>query len=130
MLRGDVEDWTLQAKCRGMKDVLFPESADQKRARVVCYSCSVRPHCLAEALDNRVEWGVWGGMTERERRQLLRDRADITSWTSVLCPNPADPGPAAGWQRDRNEVSVELSHDDTRELGEVAARARNSRRVG
>ena len=79
------EDWTLLARCRGMQDDLFPEGADQKRVRVVCYACPVRNECLAEALDNRIEWGVWGGMTERERRQLLRQRTDITSWTSILC---------------------------------------------
>lgn len=81
----NADDWTLEAKCRGMQDQLFPEGADQKRARAVCFGCSVRPHCLAEALDNRIEWGVWGGMTERERRQLLRQRSDITSWAAVLC---------------------------------------------
>ena len=46
--------------------------------------CPVRFDCLAEALDNRIEWGVWGGMTERERRQLLRQRPDVRSWRSVL----------------------------------------------
>jgi WhiB family redox-sensing transcriptional regulator len=80
------EDWTLQAKCRGLQDELFPDGAEQKRARSVCAGCRVRSECLAEALDNRIEWGVWGGMTERERRQLLRQRTDITSWTSLLCP--------------------------------------------
>jgi len=40
--------------------------------------------CLSEALDNRIEWGVWGGMTERERRLLLRQRGDVVSWSSVL----------------------------------------------
>jgi len=83
-----VDDWTLQAKCRGLQDELFPEGADQKRARSVCFTCPVRNECLAEALDNRIEWGVWGGLTERERRQLLRQRTDITSWTSILCPKP------------------------------------------
>ena len=81
-----IDDWTLQAKCRGLQDELFPEGADQKRARSVCFTCPVRNECLAEALDNRIEWGVWGGLTERERRQLLRQRTDITSWTSILCP--------------------------------------------
>ena len=33
--------------------------------------CAVRTECLADALDNRIEFGVWGGMTERERRALL-----------------------------------------------------------
>nr|NLI49526.1 WhiB family transcriptional regulator [Propionibacterium sp.] len=82
-------DWTLSAKCRGMQDQLFPEGADQKRARAVCLGCTVRSECLAEALDNRIEWGVWGGMTERERRQLLRQRTDISSWSSVLCRKPS-----------------------------------------
>lgn len=83
------DDWTLTAKCRGMQDQLFPEGADQKRARAVCLGCAVRSECLAEALDNRIEWGVWGGMTERERRQLLRQRTDISSWSSVLCRKPS-----------------------------------------
>ena len=60
-----------------MGDALFPEAVDQKRARGVCMGCPVRFDCLAEALDNRIEWGVWGGMTERERRQLLRQRPDV-----------------------------------------------------
>lgn len=86
------DDWTLRAKCRGMEDALFPEGKDQKRARVVCNGCPVRKECLAEALDNRIEWGVWGGMTERERRQLLRQRPDITDWRAVLlgAENPVD----------------------------------------
>lgn len=67
-----------------MADALFPEGKDQKRARVVCMGCPVRAICLAEALDNRIEWGVWGGLTERERRQLLRQRPDVTSWAAVL----------------------------------------------
>ena len=80
----ETDDWTLQAKCRGMQDKLFPEGADQKRARAVCMGCSVRSQCLAEALDNRIEWGVWGGMTERERRALLKRRPDVQSWRPVL----------------------------------------------
>jgi WhiB family redox-sensing transcriptional regulator len=39
---------------------------------------------LAEALDNRIEWGVWGGMTERERRALLRRRPNVQTWRAVL----------------------------------------------
>ncbi len=78
------EDWTLRAKCRGMEDALFPEASEQKRARALCGSCPVRPDCLAEALDNRIEWGVWGGMTERERRAVLRQHPDVTSWRSLL----------------------------------------------
>lgn len=67
-----------------MNDALFPEGKDQKRAKSICMGCPVRAQCLAEALDNRIEWGVWGGMTERERRQLLRQRPDVQSWAAVL----------------------------------------------
>jgi len=38
---------------------------------------------LAEALENQIEWGVWGGMTERERRALLK-RSPNASWRKVL----------------------------------------------
>ena len=46
--------------------------------------CDVRVDCLADALDNRVEFGVWGGMTERERRALLRRRPNVGSWRDLL----------------------------------------------
>jgi len=39
---------------------------------------------LSDALDNRVEFGVWGGMTERERRALLRRRPEVESWYEHL----------------------------------------------
>lgn len=76
--------WATAAKCKGSDDTLFAEGAAQRRIRTLCNGCPVKLECLAEALDNRIEWGVWGGMTERERRSLLRTRADVTSWRSVL----------------------------------------------
>jgi WhiB family redox-sensing transcriptional regulator len=38
----------------------------------------------ADALDNKVEFGVWGGMTERQRRALLKDNPEVVSWTDYL----------------------------------------------
>lgn len=84
MLRPEPDGWAGQAKCRGTGDVLFAEGAEQRRVRIICRDCPVSRECLAEALDGRIEWGVWGGMTERERRQLLRDRPDVRRWRSVL----------------------------------------------
>ena len=82
---GVQQDWTAQAACRGSDpDELFVTGAAQNRAKAVCLGCPVRTECLADALDNRVEFGVWGGMTERERRALLRRRPDVTSWTALL----------------------------------------------
>ena len=79
-----VKDWTLSARCREEKpDALFVRGAEQNKAKLLCRGCPVRTECLAEALDNQIEWGVWGGMTERERRALLRRRPAGT-WSAVL----------------------------------------------
>lgn len=79
------EEWQARAKCRTADpEELFVEGAAQNRAKAVCTGCPVRTECLAYALDNRVEHGVWGGMTERERRGLLRRRPTVTSWRLLL----------------------------------------------
>lgn len=78
-------DWRVAAACRDADpDVLFVRGAEQHSAKRVCMGCPVRTECLAEALDNRVEFGVWGGMTERERRALLRRRTEVTNWWRLL----------------------------------------------
>ena len=78
-------EWTAQALCHtGDPDMLFQRGAAQNLAKLLCRSCPVRTQCLADALDNRVEYGVWGGMTERERRALLRRRPDVTSWARLF----------------------------------------------
>jgi len=78
-------EWTVNAACRTSDpDALFVQGAAQNRAKMICAGCAVRTECLADALDNRVEFGVWGGMTERERRALLRRRPQVTSWRSLL----------------------------------------------
>jgi WhiB family redox-sensing transcriptional regulator len=40
--------------------------------------------CGADALDNRVEFGVWGGMTERQRRALLKQHPEVESWAEFF----------------------------------------------
>jgi WhiB family redox-sensing transcriptional regulator len=80
-----IEDWSARAACRTTDpDALFVQGAAQNRAKALCSGCVVRTECLADALDNEVEFGVWGGMTERERRALLRRRPNITSWRRLL----------------------------------------------
>ncbi|MFI6475980.1 WhiB family transcriptional regulator [Streptomyces sp. NPDC050516] len=78
-------DWTAQVACQGadLKD-LFGEAGQQHRAKTVCEGCPVQLECLAEALDHRIEFGVWGGMTDRERRALLRRRPMVPSWRRLL----------------------------------------------
>src|SRR6516164_6683178 len=80
-----IADWTTRAACKGTDpDELFVQGAAQNRAKLICRGCPVRTECLADALDNGIEFGVWGGMTERERRALLRRRPDVTSWRELL----------------------------------------------
>lgn len=80
-----VHDWTASAACNNADpDELFVTGAAQNRAKAVCLSCPVRTECLADALDNRVEFGVWGGMTERERRAVLKRRPEVSSWKQLL----------------------------------------------
>lgn len=43
-------------------------------AKAICFACPVRLECLQAALDNREQHGIWGGMTVRERRLLMRKR--------------------------------------------------------
>jgi WhiB family transcriptional regulator, redox-sensing transcriptional regulator len=78
------ETWACAAACASSPDDLFVRGAEQHKAKTVCATCPVRAECLAEALDNRIEWGVWGGLTERERRTLLRRRPNVTSWRRLL----------------------------------------------
>ena len=93
--------WTAAAACgTGGKrklspEAMFVEGSAQREACSVCVSCPVRLECLAEALDNRLDFGVWGGMTERERRALRRRRPEVQSWREELVtPGALVAGPA------------------------------------
>lgn len=78
-------DWVKDGQCRGLDpDLLFVQGKDQRAAKTACRGCPVIAECLADALDNRTEFGVWGGMTERERRALLRRRPEVTSWSLLF----------------------------------------------
>jgi WhiB family redox-sensing transcriptional regulator len=82
---GMIADWPSLAACRnGDPDALFVQGAEQNVAKRICRGCPVRYECLADALDNRIEFGVWGGMTERERRALLRRHPKVTSWHQMF----------------------------------------------
>lgn len=77
--------WQARGACRAVEpDELFVQGAAQREARAVCSGCPVRLECLAEALDSRADFGVWGGLTERERRALRRRQPDVESWYDLL----------------------------------------------
>lgn len=81
--QGSEDLWQERAACRGPQaTVFFPpshfERKDEKssregRAKAICASCPVRRDCLDYALRIREPHGIWGGLNEVERRQLLSD---------------------------------------------------------
>lgn len=84
------ETWAAQALCAGQEpDALFVQGAAQRQVRTRCFSCPVRLECLADALQSEANYGVWGGLTERERRAMLRYYEDVTDWWDWL-NNSAD----------------------------------------
>ncbi len=70
--------WRDEAACRGLDtDVFFPLTDEEaEEAKAICASCSVREECLEFALLTRQDDGVWGGLTEAERRRLRRRRRE------------------------------------------------------
>ena len=72
------KDWRAAGLCRGSDSLVFyPPSDDDslaEEAKTICSMCAVRRPCLEFALTNREKHGVWGGLTERERRRVLRQR--------------------------------------------------------
>ncbi|HTT89390.1 MAG TPA: WhiB family transcriptional regulator [Acidimicrobiales bacterium] len=74
--RGWGTSWVLEARCRDEPpELFFPhDGAGTEAARRYCANCPVRGPCLEYALDNHIQHGVWGGMSERARRRINRDR--------------------------------------------------------
>lgn len=80
-----VREWAQLGACRMAEpDALFVRGAAQQIAKQVCMGCPVIAECLADSLDNHTEFGIWGGMTERERRALLKRRPDVVSWRALF----------------------------------------------
>jgi WhiB family transcriptional regulator, redox-sensing transcriptional regulator len=68
--------WRNRAACQGLDpDIFFPVSEDDaEEAKAICATCAVRQLCLEHALAVREREGIWGGLTERERRRISRQR--------------------------------------------------------
>lgn len=82
---GRAGTWESEGLCRDAHpDALFVGKASQTRAARICNGCSVLRQCAAYALDNKEEYGVWGGMTERRRKALLKQHPDVASWADLL----------------------------------------------
>jgi WhiB family redox-sensing transcriptional regulator len=68
--------WHDRANCKGANaDLFFPErGASTRAAKAICRECQVRAECLEFALRSGETFGIWGGMSERERRRARRER--------------------------------------------------------
>ncbi|GAA3522513.1 WhiB family redox-sensing transcriptional regulator [Streptosporangium album] len=73
----DTSTWRDFARCGEVHpETFFPEQGcSPKAAKRICRRCEVRAECLEYALQRGEPCGVWGGLTERERRRLLYDLA-------------------------------------------------------
>jgi WhiB family redox-sensing transcriptional regulator len=70
--------WTAQGLCAQVDpELFFPEKGGSTRdSKDVCAVCPVRVECLTWALDHDERHGVWGGLSERERRRLRKPATD------------------------------------------------------
>jgi WhiB family redox-sensing transcriptional regulator len=70
----DAETWQDRALCAQTDpEAFFPEKGGSTReAKKICMGCEVRHECLEYALANDERFGIWGGLSERERRRLKR----------------------------------------------------------
>jgi WhiB family redox-sensing transcriptional regulator len=71
-----VTAWMAEGNCRLHPPATFfpSDGVGVDRARKICRDCPVIATCLEFALDERIDHGVWGGCSERERRRILKRR--------------------------------------------------------
>ncbi len=69
--------WMDRARCRDQDpEAFFVRGAALSRKAVrICQRCVVRDLCLDYAMEHEIDLGIWGGLTERQRRRLLRTQA-------------------------------------------------------
>lgn len=65
------QPWFEAALCRETDpEIFFPDGDSARAAKATCMRCEVRTECLNWALDRHERFGIWGGLTEHERRRL------------------------------------------------------------
>src|SRR5688572_6454149 len=76
--------WMAEGNCaREKPTVFFPsDGVGVEVARRICATCPVKEPCLEYALEQRIDHGVWGGCSERERRRILKRRRDLAEMAS------------------------------------------------
>ena len=79
------QNWRARALCAKTDPDLFfsPGALEHKAAKRICRECPVRRECLVYAMDTPMDFGVWGGLTERERRRYRR-AASNGNWRPLV----------------------------------------------
>ncbi len=110
--------WQDRALCAQTDpEAFFPEKGGSTReAKRVCRSCEVRVECLEYALEHDERFGIWGGLSERERRRLKR--AGRLATRTRAAAGPAARRPAGG----RGSICPAGSRAACRGTGRPAAR--------
>lgn len=87
--------WMLRARCRGADpSEFFPsDGVGVDEARRICGECPVQMECLEYALRYRIDHGVWGGCSERERRRILKRRRQEAREREARQAEAADESP-------------------------------------
>jgi len=92
-----VWDWQMRGACRGMDSALFfhpegergPARADREaHAKRICGSCPVLVQCRSHALAAHEPYGVWGGLSESERVEIIRTRRRTLRVLMTPVPRP------------------------------------------
>lgn len=104
---GRIIDWTELALCAETDpEAFFPEKGGSTRnAKMVCSRCPVRRDCLETALDRDERFGIWGGLSERERRRLKRTWAPVHALPEVDLAAHDDP-------MTQDELDIEFAGED------------------
>lgn len=81
LLDGLIPRWHAKGACIDADPSLFfpVRGASNKEAKALCAGCAVRSECLDFALAENIHHGVWGGLSDRQRRQLRRDQHAVTT---------------------------------------------------
>lgn len=130
-------NWARYAACRDADPVLFfapgKESPSQREARewkakAICSGCRAKPECLDYALATGQEDGVWGGLSEDERRRLMRQQVPVPAprkpVTGKECSSCRKVKPLAGFSKDKSAKSgVRSSCKDCYNGGQRARKA-------
>lgn len=82
-------EWRQWASCAEVDpDSFFPDKGGSTRdAKRICAGCAVQPECLAFAVEHRERFGIWGGLSERERQKLI-DRTRCVDCSADISDRP------------------------------------------